>query len=369
MGDAWWKIILVFLISILSFAQIDSETRRGKFDPEELDLVKQAELGYTPNIELSELDGLDSTWISDYFGDLINAYNSGYIPEPPDSVTALQWLQQINKSEDFDVEYITNGDIQKNITYFGSKKGRRFLVRSLKRAIFYSPITLEVIARSNMPEEFVFLPIIESGYRPKARSRAGARGIWQFMRATGKKYGLKIIRYRLDERMDPQRSAEAAMMYLKDLYDSLGRWDLAIAAYNAGERRVMNAIEQYRLEHPEDTLITFWDIKDKLPRETRKYVPRFYALLRIMRDPELYGFGEVFDTLYCEQMQYETIAISGPADLRKIARMTNLSVRTIRKMNPHILSNRIPSKAENIVLRMPPGSVEALLSIPSPRRG
>ncbi len=364
MRDVWWKILLIFFIFTVSFTQIDSETRRSKFDPAEMDLVKQAELGYPVDVGSSELDELDSSWINEYFGDVLQAYQNLHLLRPVDSLTVTWWLRQIRRSDEFKEDEVDDSVIGRFIRYFQSKRGQRFIVRSIKRGIYYSPLTLEVIIRSGMPEELFFLPIIESGYRPRARSRAGARGIWQFMRSTGKKYGLKIIRYRLDERLDPQRSAEAAMMYLQHLRDTLGRWDLAIAAYNAGEAKIFSAIQAYRMEHPEDTLITFWDIRNKLPRETRYYVPQFYALLRIMRTPEMYGFDEVFDTLYCEQMQFETISVSGPTDLRKIARLTNTPLREIRKLNPHILSNRIPSKAQNVVLRMPPGGVEALLSIP-----
>ncbi len=369
MNDAWWKVILSSLIFVLSFTQIDSENSRNSFDPSKMDVVKQAELGYPIQMDFSEIDELDTAWVEEYFGDLIEAYKNGYLLKPVDSLTATWWLRQIrDDSKDIDVESVHDSMVERFIRYFQTERGKRFIAKSLKRGIYYSPLTLEVILRSGMPEELFFLPIIESGYRPKARSRAGAKGIWQFMRSTGRKYGLKIIRYRVDERLDPQRSAEAAMTYLKDLYDTLGRWDLAIAAYNAGEAKVFKAIQKYRYEHPEDTLITFWDIKDKLPRETRRYVPQFYALLKIMNHPEIYGFDEVFDTLYCERMEFETISISGPTDMRKIARIVGIPLYKLRKLNPHILSNRIPSRARNIVLRMPPGSVEALLSIPGSSR-
>ncbi len=369
MNDLWWKAILLSLISVLSFAQISSKPRENSFDSEGSYFVEQAGRDHKSNIDVTEVQP-DSEIIEQYFEELQNGYDDAYLKVSDAPLTAMTWLIHIKRSKEFDdVEYTINDDIQRYLFYFTSEKGVKFITRSLKRGIYYSPITLEVIARSGMPEELVFLPIIESGYRPKARSKAGARGIWQFMRSTARKYGLKVIRYRVDERLDPQRSAEAAMMYLKELRDTLGRWDLAIAAYNAGERRVLKAIEKYKLQHPYDTLVTFWDIQYLLPRETRNYVPQFYALLRIMRDPELYGLAEVFDTLKCDQIHYETIAVSGPTDLRKIARLADTRVSTLRKLNPHILSNRIPGNATNIVLRLPPGSLEALLSEPTPSRG
>jgi membrane-bound lytic murein transglycosylase D len=172
-----------------------------------------------------------------------------------------------------------DSDIRKFL-YFYAVKNKKYSQKVLERATLYLPMIKAVFRRYNLPEDLAYLPFIESGFDPYATSVSGAAGLWQFLKGTGKRFGLRINRY-VDERRDPYKSTVAAAKYLKYLYNMFGRWDLAIAAYNCGEGCILN-----RMNHRTEG---FWDIKYKLPQQTREYVPKFIAALLISKNPGKYG--------------------------------------------------------------------------------
>ncbi len=225
-------------------------------------------------------------------------------------------------------------------------RGRRKFIRALRRAYVYKKMVVEILEREGLPRELFYLPIIESNYNPMARSRAGAVGIWQFMRGTARKYGLRVDWW-MDERRDPVRSTEAAAKYLKDLYLRFGRWDLALSAYNAGEGKVERKVYQFNADN-------FWEVKHHLPRETRNYVPAFYAVLIVATDPQ--SFGIEIDTENIKPYEFDTVTIPRQVDLYTAARWAGVSYSTIKRLNPQFKRRVTPPYLRNFTLKLPKGT-------------
>jgi membrane-bound lytic murein transglycosylase D len=171
-------------------------------------------------------------------------------------------------------------DIDYFIDYFTTTK-KYFTENALKRANYFMPMVRKIFRQEGLPEELAYLAVVESGFNPFATSSANAAGIWQFIPSTGRRFGLRIDEY-IDERRDPYKSTIAAAKYLKTLYNMFGSWELAIAAYNCGEKCVAKRLES-------SSATTFSEIKDILPSQTKEYVPRFFAILLIANNPEKYG--------------------------------------------------------------------------------
>lgn len=171
-------------------------------------------------------------------------------------------------------------DIDYFIDYFTTTK-KYFTENALKRANYFMPMVRKIFRQEGLPEELAYLAVVESGFNPFATSSANAAGIWQFIPSTGRRFGLRIDDY-IDERRDPYKSTIAAAKYLKTLYNMFGSWELAIAAYNCGEKCVAKRLES-------SSATSFSEIKDILPSQTKEYVPRFFAILLIANNPEKYG--------------------------------------------------------------------------------
>ena len=158
----------------------------------------------------------------------------------------------------------------------------------LSRMTRYDDMISAKLAKKNMPQGLIYLAMIESGFNPTATSPVKAKGLWQFMSATGRQYGLKVTR-KVDERKNPARSTDAALAYLSDLHDTFGSWYLAAAAYNTGQGRVARVMKQ-TLGRTRGTDADYYRISSRLPKETREYVPKMIAAARIGAQPEKYGF-------------------------------------------------------------------------------
>ena len=184
-----------------------------------------------------------------------------------------------------------------------------------------------------MPEELMYLAMIESGLNPKAYSKAKASGMWQFIYSTGKTYGLNRDWYR-DERRDPVKATHAACKYLKDLYTLFDNWYLTLAAYNCGEGRVLRASKLHQT-------YDFWQMHS-LPRETRNYIPYFLSAAIIARTPEAYGF-KVQKNI--KPFRYETIALEKSADIAVLARVAGLKPNVLREYNPELRQSATPTEA------------------------
>ncbi len=225
--------------------------------------------------------------------------------------------------------------------------GRAKLERFYRRGLRYLPYIFDIVEEEGLPRDLAYLPMIESGFNPRARSRAGAVGIWQFMRGTARKYGLRVDWW-MDERRDPLKSTRAAMHYLRDLYEEFGSWDLALAAYNVGEGRIR------RLRRNDD--LTYWEVRRRLPRETRLYVPSFFAVVLLLKDPEAFGLS--LDTTGVQPWAFDTVYVPAPVELRLVARWAGTTVETLEDLNPAFRRWATPPDLKGFYLRVPPGTRE-----------
>lgn len=246
----------------------------------------------------------------------------------------------------FSIPVVENDRVRYFVEYFcGKKKG--FFETALARSGRYIPMMATILREEGLPEDLVYLSLIESGFSPHAFSRAKAMGPWQFIRSTGLRYGLKINGW-VDERRDPVKSTRAAAAYLKDLHLQFGEWFLAAAAYNAGERKVERAINHSQTDD-------FWRLSQKtyLKSETRNYVPKFVAAALIASMPEKYGFGNV---VYDSPMEYDEVTIEKPTRLEVIAKLAKTTVKAIKELNPALLRNITPPGDKGFMLRLPAGN-------------
>jgi membrane-bound lytic murein transglycosylase D len=226
--------------------------------------------------------------------------------------------------------------------------GRSTFERWLKRSGRYMDLFRSVLQREGLPPDLVNLVFVESGFNLNARSVSAAVGPWQFVKSTGKFFGLTVDQW-VDERKDPEKATVAAARYLKHLYGIFGDWPLALASYNAGEGTVLRAIKAQGTTN-------YWDLK--LPRQTEDYVPQFMAALTIARDPARYGFDSVeLD----DPMAFDEVALKGPVDLRTVARMADCSYEELKTLNPAVLHTAARGSGGMVMLRVPPGKGEALM--------
>ncbi len=229
---------------------------------------------------------------------------------------------------------------------------RNFFIRAMERSSRYRPFIVEELKKAGLPEEISWLPLIESGYKLRALSTARALGLWQFIPSTGYKFGLNR-NYYIDDRMDPEKSTQAAIAYLKELHQLFGDWTTALAAYNCGENRVLKTIEGQKINY----LDNFWDLYQKLPRETARYVPRFLATLHIVNNLEKYNM--VIENPQ-SPIEYETFEIKKKVRLKDIAREIDVPIETLKQLNPDLRYALLPPEAYQ--LKLPKGKTPALLS-------
>lgn len=220
----------------------------------------------------------------------------------------------------------------------------------LERQGMYGPMIRAELRSRGMPEDLLYLALIESGLSPRAFSKAAASGMWQFIAETGRRYGLEVSA-EVDERRDPVRSTAAALDYLQELYDRFGSWYLAAASYNTGENRVGRIMrETFGTERGTDD--HFWQIAHRLPRETRDYVPLMLAAGHIGKEPERYGFH---DLEYQQPLAYDVVRVPGGVDFATIARAGGVTDSLVRELNLHLLRDRTPPD-RSWAVRIPAGT-------------
>jgi len=236
-----------------------------------------------------------------------------------------------------------NAHVEREIKSF-QRGERKFFEESYRRSGAYRPMIVSMLRDAGMPEELSWLPLVESGFKTRAMSRARAMGMWQFISSTGYRYGLSRSQW-IDERMDPEESTRAAIAYLTELHGMFGDWMTALAGYNCGENRVMRVIKRQEDEY----LDHFWDVFEQLPRETARYVPRFLATLLIVSDPEKYGF-DLPEPL--PPVSFERVAVARHAKLDDLDRALGLDKGTLATLNPELRYRVTPGKAYE--LKVPP---------------
>lgn len=258
---------------------------------------------------------------------------------------------------DADIPLTLNSKVEYFITYFQTA-GRKAFARWLSRSERYIPMMKQVLKREKLPEDLVYLAMIESGFSPRAYSSARAVGPWQFMSSTGKRYSLRITPW-IDERRDPLKSTVAAAMYLKELYGTFNKdWYLAAASYNAGENKIQRAIDIYNSHD-------FWQLSkgSYLKRETREYVPRLLAAAIIAKEPAKYGFADV---AYLPPVEFDTLPVPTQTDLEVVAKACNVPYQTLRDLNPELKLWATPPECPGYQLKVPKGmgaSCEAALAM------
>ena len=220
----------------------------------------------------------------------------------------------------------------------------------LGSANFYMPFFEEALEKYGLPLELKYLPVIESALRPTAQSRAGAVGLWQFMLATGKNYGLEVNTL-VDERRDPIKASYAAAHYLSDLYERFGDWGLAIAAYNCGENAVSKALLRIGAGPEAD----YWTVYNQLPRETRGYVPAFIAATYVMNYYCDHGITPMEASLPNET---DTVIVTKEVGFEHIAAKCGVTVEELRTLNPQYRRDIIPV---DYALRLPTHAIEAFI--------
>lgn len=289
----------------------------------------------------SNLDSLVNLWhmrntATDLVVDTISDFTERLIEELPDSVYIAR-LAAINSP--FPFTY--NSQVKSYIKLYTQRR-RTQVETMMGLSEYYFPIFEAALDARNMPLELKYLPIIESALNPRALSKAGASGIWQFMYYTGKQYGLEINSY-IDERRDPVKATEAAVNFLSDLYKIYGDWHLVIAAYNCGPGNVNKAIRRAGGKR------NFWEIYYGLPRETRGYVPAFIAAAYTMTYAREHDF--VASPSYLP-IATDTIMVSQPLHFNQIADVMQIPIEIIRELNPQYRRDVVPAKGKPYALRL-----------------
>ncbi|MDP9264469.1 MAG: transglycosylase SLT domain-containing protein [Acidobacteriota bacterium] len=262
-----------------------------------------------------------------------------------------------------DLPLVMNDIVASYVNFFSrSPKGHGTAVHSLTRAGRYREMISRILREEGVPQDLIYLAQAESGFKNLALSRAGARGMWQFMAGRASEYGLER-NWWVDERQDPEKATRAAARHLRDLYAQFGDWYLALAAYNSGPGNVQRGVER-------TGYADFWELyrRDALPRETKNYVPIIIAATIVAKNPAQYGLGNVIPELAPE---VDTVKVDYPVDLRLVAECVDSSVEALQELNPSLLRMTTP-KEGSFDLKLPGGTAEkyraAIAAIPVDKR-
>ncbi len=227
-----------------------------------------------------------------------------------------------------EIPLIMNADVEKEIRSFQGLE-RDFFIASYQRSSLYRSIILKELKKAGVPEELCWLPLVESGFKIQALSRARALGLWQFIPSTGYKYGLSRDEW-IDERMDVEKSTLAAIDYLKELHNMFGDWLTVLAAYNCGEGKVLRVISRQHVNYFD----RFWDLYNQLPHETARYVPRFLATLHIIKNPQKYGIN--LDNAIEKTIPFSTVKVNKIMKLQDIAAKIEVSEDVMNMLNSEL---------------------------------
>ena len=264
------------------------------------------------------------------------------LPEPTRETKAAVAADLATTAHDLPIE--NNERVQSFIELFQGNL-HDFMQESLHRSAKYLPMVQEVFRAESLPLDLAYLAIVESGYKTNALSRASARGMWQFMPATGKEYGLDQDWF-IDERSDPEKATRAAAQYLKSLHRFFdGDWNMAMASYNAGPGRIQRAVKQSKVAN-------YWDLTESsryLPKETRNYVPMIMAAVLIAKNPQAYGFEPGTNS----PLAFDRVTVPDALDLRTVAEWTGSTIEDIRDLNPELRRTTTPIGAHD--LKVPAG--------------
>ncbi|MDD8019131.1 MAG: LysM peptidoglycan-binding domain-containing protein [Bacteroidota bacterium] len=331
----------------------ESQVSEGKREimQNALELLEEADKLWKNDDMEETLDTLDETYSL-----ILDANGDPIIVQEKDNLRLLiaQRILAVYSSKrtvlngkNSEIPLTMNADVEKEIRSFQGVERDSFIA-AYQRSGMYSSAILKELKKAGIPEEFFWLPLIESLFKINAYSSARALGLWQFIPSTGYKFGL-IRNAWIDERMDVQKSTRAAIAYLKELHNMFGDWLTVLAAYNCGEGRVLRVISRQHINY----LDSFWDLYRQLPNETARYVPRFLAILHIIKDPQKYGF-DLSDPE--EPISTETVKVNKIMKLKDIADKIGASDETMALLNPELKYKMTPDHEYD--LRIPEQSLE-----------
>lgn len=270
-----------------------------------------------------------------------------------DSFRVSKQQGQVLKDDELEkIPVEINSQVEKWINYFQGR-GRPHMERYLARSTRYEALMKKVLRDNGLPDDLFYIALIESGFNSQAFSHAAAVGYWQFIRGTGKRFGLEINRM-VDERRDPVLATQAAADYFKGLYSVFGSWYLAMASYNVGENRVKREVANHNTRD-------FWELvrKKRLPRETMNYVPKYIAAKLIAQDPAKYGF-EGID--YLPPIEFDHVTLQKPVNLRLMAEKMNYNYEDLKALNPKFKGEVAPLKGDSLIVRIPPDTEQIALA-------
>lgn len=320
------------------------------------------ESGYDPNSD-PVLSGLFHHVVDSVYAYELQAFRVGgglseapAVPAPIDEVAEMTFpvdprlkerAEEAAKNVSHDLPLMVNDEVASFLNFFQTPRGRAIVETGLRRSGRYREMISRVLKEEGMPQDLIYLAQAESAFQPLALSRAGARGIWQFVAYRGRQYGLRHTWW-IDERQDPEKATRAAAEHLRDLYGMFGDWYLAMAAYNCGPGNVQKGIER-------TGYADFWELYKRkvLPRETKNYVPIIIALTLIAKDAAHYNMQVDPDA----PVPVDTVKPGRPIDLRLVAETIDADVETLRALNPALLRLATPDDAD-FELHLPQGTAE-----------
>lgn len=251
----------------------------------------------------------------------------------------------------FDIPVVVNESVLRAVAFYQFRSPQAF-AGALKRSGRYLPMMQAIFRKEGLPEDLVFMSMVESAFKANAHSRARAHGFWQFIDGTARRYGLKKTAY-VDERSDPEKATRAAARYLKDLYEMFGDWSLAMAAYDAGEGKILKGLQRLGAAN-------YWQLASGpfLRRETKEYVPFVFAAALIAKDPASYGFDVVPDP----PLRFEVVPVPRSIDLARVGEAVGAPLSELQLLNSELKSRLTPPGAAGYPLRVPEGSADLLVS-------
>ncbi|HYW11276.1 MAG TPA: transglycosylase SLT domain-containing protein [Longimicrobium sp.] len=266
----------------------------------------------------------------------------GLVREASAAVSGATW----------DIPVVRNAPVERFVGIFTGRQQDRMELY-LKRSGRYEGMIRGKLRERGMPEDLLYLSMIESGFNPTAKSHASAVGLWQFIEGTGTRYGLRVDGY-VDERRHPEKSTDAALDYLEDLHKQFGSWYLAAAAYNTGENRVARVMKQVTgKQKGEDA--DFWRIRSRLPSETREYVPLMVAAALIGKEPAKYGMGGVPRWM---PLSHDEVQVPAGTRLMAVAEAVGVTENEVKRLNPHLVRAMTPPGKKPYAVRVPEGRAD-----------
>lgn len=289
------------------------------------------------------------------------------IPLPPPAISLKDKLKELSKRSTnvpsdtliFDLPVTYNQNVSKWITYFQGSRSSKWFRQWLQRSYKYMPFIQEELRKAGLPQDLAYMVMIESGFAPNAISHANAVGPWQFIEATGTRYGLHQTWW-LDERRDWKKSTLAAIRYLRDLHEEFGSWYLVAASYNMGENGLRRRIKKYGTRD-------YWTLiqLNALPIETQEYVPKILAAMLIAKAPNLYGFR---DLEQMDPLDYDVVMVPGGTELDSLADHLGVTRKALKDLNAELYLGYIPRQIQKHFIRVPKGAGTLVSSYVHPIR-